>query len=110
MALLNSAVQITPKASPLTIYLSSLLSFGVPAGMKSNGGIAISGLNNPKNATYNDISVVFLTFWCDGMRRGDPLSAVRAADVKSFDIIEISGPNNPKIDAHNDISVVFLRF
>ena len=38
------------------------------------------------------------------------MSAVGAADVKSFDIIEISGPNNPKIDAHNDISVVFLRF
>ena len=38
------------------------------------------------------------------------MSAVGAADVKSFDIIEISDPNNPKIDAHNDISVVFLRF
>ena len=80
------------------------------ADMKSNGVIAISGPNNPKNDTHNDISVVFLTFWCDGGRRGNPLSAVRAADVKSFDIIEITGPNNPKIDAHNDISVVFLRF
>ena len=38
------------------------------------------------------------------------MSAVRAADVKYFDIIEITGPNSPKIDAHNDISVVFLRF
>ena len=38
------------------------------------------------------------------------MSAVGAADVKSFDIIEISDPNNPQIDAHNVISVVFLRF
>ena len=80
------------------------------ADMKYNGVIAISGINNPKSDTHNDISVVFLTFWCDVGRRGNPLSAVRAADVKYFDIIEITGPNSPKIDAHNDISVVFLRF
>ena len=83
---------------------------GRSADMKSNVVIEISGPNHPKIDTHNDISVVFLTFWCDGGRRGNPFSAVRAADVKSFDIIEITGPNNPKIDAHNDISVVFLRF
>ena len=83
---------------------------GGAADVKSNVIIEISGPNKPKIDTHNDISVVFLTLWCDSGRRGDPLSAVRAADVKSFYIIEISGPNNPKIDAHNDISVVFLRF
>ena len=83
---------------------------GRSADTKYNGVIAISGPNNPKNDTHNDISVVFLTFWCDGGRRGNPLSAVRAADVKSFYIIEISGPNNPKIDAHSGIPVVVLGF
>ena len=38
------------------------------------------------------------------------MSAVGAADVKSFDIIKISGPNNHKIDAHNDISVISFEF
>ena len=37
------------------------------------------------------------------------MSAVGAANVKSFDIIEISDPNNPKIDTHNDTSVISLE-
>ena len=87
------------------------------ADVKSFNIIEISEPNDAQIDGHNVISVVFLRIYYDGgrratlyRRRGDPLSAVRAADVKSFDIIEISGPNNPKIDAHNDISVVFLRF
>ena len=74
MALLKSAAQITPKSIPITIYLSSLLNFGVTAGsgcplagggaaeVKSNDIIEISGPNNPKIDAHKDISVVFLRF------------------------------------------------
>ena len=40
-----------------------------PSDMKSNDVIEISGPNNPKIDTHNNISVVFLIFWCDGGRR-----------------------------------------
>ena len=79
--------------------------------MKSNGFIEISGPNNPKIDTHDDISVISFEFWCDGGRRvtlGRPVGG--AADVKSNDIIGISSPNNPKIDTYKDIYVVFLRF
>ena len=38
MALLKSAAQITSKSIPITIYLSSLLNFGVTAGGGVGGG------------------------------------------------------------------------
>ena len=60
------------------IYLSSSLNFGVAAGdhwpagdpwpageavdVKSNGIIKISGPNNPKIDTHNDIFVIFFEF------------------------------------------------
>ena len=47
MALLKSAAQITPKSIPITIYLSSLLNFGVTAG----GGVG--GGRTPVNAVLN---------------------------------------------------------
>ena len=39
------------------------------ADVKSDGIIEISGSNNPKIDTHNDISVISLEFWCDGGRR-----------------------------------------
>ena len=81
MALSKSATKITPKSTPITIYLSSLLNFGVTAGdgcpfavggaadVKSNDIIEISDPNNPKIDTHNDISVISFEFWCDGGRR-----------------------------------------
>ena len=41
----------------------------VSAGMKSNGIIEISGPNNHKIDTHNDISVIFFEFCCDGGQR-----------------------------------------
>ena len=78
--------------------------------MKSNVVFEISGPNNPKIDTHNDISVVFLIFGCDGGRRVTLGTAGGAGDVKSDGIIEISGSNNPKIDTHNDISVISFEF
>ena len=83
---------------PITIYLSSLLNFGVTAGdpwpaggsadMKSIVIIEISGPNNPKIATHNDTSVISFEFWSDGGRR---VILSRRADMKSNGFIEISG-------------------
>ena len=62
----------------MTIYLSSLLNFGVTAGggcplagggaadVKSDDIIEISDPYNPKIDTHNDISVIYFEFWCDG--------------------------------------------
>ena len=80
---------------------------GGAADVKSDGIIEISGSNNLKIDTHNDISVISLEFWSDG---GCPLAGGGAADVKSNEIIEISGPNNPKIDTHNDIIVISITF
>ena len=70
--------------------------------MKSCGFIEISGPNNPKINTHNDISVVFLLLW----RR----AVDGAADVKSDGIIENSSPNNPKIVTYNDTSIISYEF
>ena len=78
MTLLNSAAQITPKSTPITIYLSSPLNLDVTTGegdpwtaggaadLKSNGIVGISGPINPKIDTHNDISVISFEFWFDG--------------------------------------------
>ena len=68
MTLLKSAVQITPKSTPITICLSFPLNFYVTAGDPlSAGGAAdlksyditeFSGPNNPKIDTHNDIHVI----------------------------------------------------
>ena len=90
MELSKSVAKITPKSTPIMIYLSSLLNFGVTAGdgcpfavggaadIKSNDIIEISDPNNPKIDTHNDISVITLNF---GVTAGGgcPL----AADVKT---------------------------
>ena len=78
--------------------------------MKFNGVIAISGQNNPKIDTHNDISVVFLIFGCDGGRRVTLGTAGGAGDVKSDGIIEISGPISPKLDTHHGTSVISFEF
>ena len=51
MALLKSAAQITPKSIPITIYLSSLLNFGVTAGGGVSGGVG--GGRTPLNTVLN---------------------------------------------------------
>ena len=51
MALLKSAAQITPKSIPITIYLSSLLNFGVTAGGGVSGGVG--GGRTPVNTVLN---------------------------------------------------------
>ena len=74
MILSNSAAQITPKSTPITIYLSSSLNFcvtaaagdpwtaGGAADLKSNGIFGISGPINPKIDTHNDIPVISFKF------------------------------------------------
>ena len=42
---------------------------GGAADVKSFDIIEISGSNNPKIVTHNDISVYSFEFWCDGGRR-----------------------------------------
>ena len=42
---------------------------GGAADVKSDGIIEISGSNNPKIDTHNDIFVNSFEFWCDGGRR-----------------------------------------
>ena len=51
MALLKSAAQITPKSISITIYLSSLLNFGVTAGGGVSGGVG--GGRTPVNNVLN---------------------------------------------------------
>ena len=51
MAFLKSAAQITPKSIPITIYLSSLLNFGVTAGGGVSGGVG--GGRTPVNTVLN---------------------------------------------------------
>ena len=105
MALLKSAAQITPKLIPITIYLSSLLNFGVTAG----GGWPLAG----GQITQESIPVMI---YLPSLKNfvvtttGDPLPTGGSADLKSNGIIGISGPNKPKIDAHNDISVISFKF
>ena len=115
-----SAAHITPKWTSIIVYLSSDLNFGVTecdpfagggggaSDLKSYGIIKISGLNNPKIDTHNEIYVSCFEFKCDGGRR--LTLAGGAADLKSNGIIEISGPINPKIDNHNSISVISFEF
>ena len=99
MTLLKSAAKITPKSIPITIYLSSLLNFGVTAGggcplagevaadVKSDNIIEISGPYNLKIDTHNDIFVIYFEFVLQ-RAVGDPLTAGGAADIKSKIIIE----------------------
>ena len=77
--------------------------------VKSNDIIEMSGPNNPKIDTHNDIYVIS-NFDVTGRAAGDPRPAGGKADLKSNDIIEFSGPNNPKFDTHNHISVIFFEF
>ena len=55
MALLKSAAQINPKSIPITIYLSSLLNFGVTAGGGVSGGVSggVGGGRTPVNTVLN---------------------------------------------------------
>ena len=114
-----SAAHITPKWTSIIVYLSSDLNFGVTecdpfaggvgaSDLKSYGIIKISGLNNPKIDTHNEISVSCFEFKYDGGRRLTLVGG--AADLKYNGIIEISGPINPKIDTHNIISVISFEF